>query len=146
MNILIINGPNLNMLGKRENEHYGSLKLEDIYLRLEELAKVLGVKVNFFQSNSEGEIIDVIQRSYDYDGLIVNLGGYTHTSIAIRDALLALNKPFIEVHLSNVFKRESFRHNSFVSDIAIGVIAGFREESYYLALQAITNYLKSHNN
>ncbi len=145
MKVAVINGPNLNILGKREKDYYGTLTIDDINHTLALLAKDLGTDITFFQSNSEGKIVDFIQESSDVNGFIVNLGAYTHTSIAIRDALIALNKPLIEVHLSNIYKREPFRHKSFISDIAIGVIAGFREDSYYLALRALVNYLKSNN-
>ncbi|GAB4440790.1 MAG: type II 3-dehydroquinate dehydratase [bacterium] len=143
MKVLVVNGPNLNMLGKREKDFYGSVTLDDIIEKLTSCANELGVNLDFFQSNSEGEIIDKIQQSSDFDGLILNLGAYTHTSIAIRDALLLLNKPFVEVHLSNVFQREAFRHKSYISDIAVGVIAGFKEDSYILALKGLVNILKS---
>jgi 3-dehydroquinate dehydratase-2 len=138
MNILILNGPNINLLGNRETDIYGNISFD----KLEEIIKNecinLGFKVEFFQSNSEGEIIDKIQKSAGkIDFIIANLGGYTHTSIAIRDAFLAVKIPFIEVHLSNIYKREAFRHKSFFSDIAMGVIAGFKEYSYVLALHAV---------
>lgn len=143
MKILVINGPNLNMLGKREKEFYGSITLDTINSNLTKIAESLSVGVEFFQSNNEGSIVDRIHQATDIDGMIINLGAYTHTSLAIRDALLLLKKPFVEVHLSNIYSREIFRHKSFISDIAIGVIAGFKEESYYLALNALVKYLKS---
>lgn len=139
---MVINGPNLNMLGLREKGHYGEITLDKINDNMLDISKNLGIKINFFQSNHEGEIVTKIQNSRDVDGFIVNLGAYTHTSIAIRDALLAVDKPIIEVHLSNIYKREQFRHKSYVSDIAVGVIAGFKEDSYYLALRALYNLLK----
>lgn len=139
---MVINGPNLNMLGLREKEHYGGATLDKINDNLLDISKNLGIEINFFQSNYEGELITKIQNSRDVDGFIVNLGAYTHTSIAIRDALLAVDKPIIEVHLSNIYKREQFRQKSFISDIAVGVIAGFKEDSYYLALRALYNLLK----
>jgi len=141
--ILVINGPNLNMLGKREKEFYGDITLEMINANLDKIAKSLNVEIQFFQSNLEGAIIEKIHGATDIDGMIINLGAYTHTSIAIRDALSILKKPFVEVHLSNIYSREAFRHKSFISDLAVGVIAGFKEESYYLALNALVNYLKS---
>jgi len=141
--ILVINGPNLNMLGKREKEFYGNITLEMINANLDKIAKSLNVEIQFFQSNLEGAIIEKIHGATDIDGMIINLGAYTHTSIAIRDALSILKKPFVEVHLSNIYSREAFRHKSFISDLAVGVIAGFKEESYYLALNALVNYLKS---
>lgn len=146
MKILVVNGPNLNMLGLREENYYGKVTLQEIYEELQLLANKLNVQIEFFQSNSEGEIIDKLHQSKDVDGLIVNLGAYTHTSIAIRDALLILNRPFIEVHLSNVYSREGFRKHSFISDIAIGIIAGFKEKSYFLALQALVDHLKTSKN
>ena len=134
MKLLVINGPNLNMLGQRESGHYGSLTLAEINGKLVE--KSAGkADLEFFQSNHEGEIVDKIHRSGSFKGIIINAGAYTHTSIAIRDALLAVKIPFIEVHLSNVYSRESFRHTSFLSDIAKGVIAGFGWMSYSLALE-----------
>jgi len=141
--ILVINGPNLNMLEKREKEFYGDITLEMINANLDKIAKSLNVEIQFFQSNLEGAIIEKIHGATDIDGMIINLGAYTHTSIAIRDALSILKKPFVEVHLSNIYSREAFRHKSFISDLAVGVIAGFKEESYYLALNALVNYLKS---
>lgn len=143
MKILVINGPNLNMLGKREKEFYGDINLDTINSNLTKIAESLSVSVDFFQSNSEGSIIDRIHQTTDVDGMIINLGAYTHTSIAIRDALLLSKKPFVEVHLSNIYSREIFRQKSLISDIAIGVIAGFKEESYYLAFNALVKYLKS---
>lgn len=140
--LLLINGPNLNMLGSREKDIYGSATLVDIEDRFGKKASDLGYKVLGFQSNDEGEIVDFIQKEgRDSAGLILNAGALTHTSIAIRDALLAVRIPFIEVHLSNVFARESFRHKSFLSDIAIGVITGFGENSYYLGLTALVDFI-----
>jgi 3-dehydroquinate dehydratase-2 len=135
--ILVINGPNLNMLGKREKTHYGKATLSGIENLLKNQAKKLNAQVDFFQSSEEGQIVSCINNAENYDGVIINAGAYTHTSIAIRDALLILSKPVIEVHLSNIFSREKFRHKSYISDIAVGVIAGFREKSYNLALLAL---------
>lgn len=146
MKILVVNGPNLNMLGEREKEYYGKITLKKINEKLICIANELGVDLDFFQSNSEGAIIDKLQQSDDVDGLIVNLGAYTHTSVAIRDALLVLNKPFVEVHLSNIYKREHYRQHSYISDVAVGVIAGFKENSYFLALRGLVNFLKSYKN
>jgi len=130
--ILVINGPNLNMLGKREKSIYGDATLDSIGKML--LKKADGRAVlEFFQSNGEGEIVSMIQRT-DADYIIINAGAYTHTSIAVRDAFLSVSKPFIEVHISNVYAREDFRHKSYLSDIALGVIAGFGQSSYSLAL------------
>lgn len=139
MKILVINGPNLNMLGKREASQYGNLTLEEIEKSIKTVGTNNNVDVDFFMSNHEGEIVERVHASASYDGIIINAGAYTHTSIAIRDALLAVKAKFIEVHLSNVFSREVFRHNSMLSDIAIGVICGFKEYSYILALQYFIN-------
>ncbi len=131
--ILVINGPNLNMLGRREKSIYGDMNLDSINNML--TAKADGrCDLEFFQSNHEGDIVDMIHRT-DADGIILNAGAYTHTSIAIRDSLLAASVEFVEVHLSNVYAREDFRHHSYLSDIAKGVIAGFGADSYLLALE-----------
>ena len=133
--IHIINGPNLNLLGLREKNIYGDLSLDEINKRLSELAKTLELELTFMQSNLEGELVDYIQKlSGHCDCLIINAGAYTHTSIAIRDALIAVDLPFIEVHLSNLDKREEFRKISYLSDIASGVISGFGALGYELAL------------
>ncbi|MBV6494335.1 MAG: 3-dehydroquinate dehydratase [Turneriella sp.] len=132
MRILVVNGPNLNLLGKRESSHYGTLSL----LQLEEkIREHVGKKAEllFFQSNHEGEIVDFLQSLKETDALILNAAAFTHTSVAIRDALLATKTPFIEVHLSNVYARESFRQKSYLSDISRGVIYGFGAEGYLLA-------------
>ena len=134
--ILVINGPNLNMLGKREKQHYGSFTLKELQEKIKKYAEEKKVKVDFFQSNSEGDIVSKIQSAHGkYDGIIINPGAYTHTSIAIRDAFLATGIPFIEVHISNIFAREEFRRRSYLSDIARGVITGLGMEGYILALQ-----------
>ena len=138
---LFINGPNINLLGDREPEHYGNLSYKDLVNLIEEKCSRHNIKPIIFQSNHEGEIIDKIQQNKDVDIIIANLGAYTHTSIAIRDAFLAVNRPVIEVHSSNIFKREEFRHKSYISDIAVGVISGFGHYSYILAIQAAVNYL-----
>lgn len=135
MRILVINGPNLNMLGRREASQYGSITLDELEMRILDKAGDLGISVELFQSNFEGEIVERIQNAESYNGIVINAGAYTHTSIAIRDALLSVKARFIEVHLSNVFSREPFRHQSMLSDIAVGVIAGLREQSYLLALE-----------
>jgi len=135
MRILVINGPNLNMLGVREQSVYGEIKLDKICSRMEEIAREREAEIEFYQSNHEGEIIDRIQQARGRtDMLIFNPGGFTHTSVAIRDAVLAADVPMIEVHISNVARREKFRQHSYFSDIAIGTIAGFGEHSYYMAL------------
>ncbi|MGD9535877.1 MAG: type II 3-dehydroquinate dehydratase [Alphaproteobacteria bacterium] len=136
--ILILNGPNLNMLGLREPEIYGRETLDDLRAACEEAARGLGLAVDFRQTNSEGELVGWIQGARSgFAGVILNAGAYTHTSIAILDALRALEIPVIEVHLSNVYRRESFRHVSYVSQAATGVIAGLGSHGYLLALQAI---------
>ena len=143
MNLLLINGPNLNLLGKREPSVYGSQSLEDVEKELLSFASQLDSKLQFFQSNSEGEMIDCIQKSVGLiDGILINAGAYTHTSIALRDALLGVATPYVEVHLSNIYAREEFRHKSFLSDKAVGLVCGFGTISYQLALQGIVSYLK----
>lgn len=141
-NILVVNGPNLNLLGVREPEIYGTDTLDDIMQRLSKIADDVNAKLDHFQSNAEGEIIERIQKTMT-DGtqfIILNPGAFTHTSIALRDALAAASKPFIEVHLSNVFAREEFRRKSFLSDIAVGVISGLGAHGYELALlSAVVN-------
>lgn len=134
MKILVINGPNINMLGKREPGHYGGITFMELEELIRERAEQHNIDIDFFQSNVEGDIVSCIQQSEMYDGIIINAGAYTHTSIAIRDAMLSIKAKFIEVHLSNVYAREAFRHKSYLSDIALGVIAGFKEDSYLLAL------------
>ena len=142
MDLLLINGPNLNLVGKREPSIYGSQTLEDIQEELMSLATELDARLQFFQSNSEGEMIDCIQKSVDStDGILINAGAYTHTSIALRDALLGVAIPFVEVHLSNIYSREEFRHKSFLSDKALGMVCGFGPISYQLALKGIVSYL-----
>jgi 3-dehydroquinate dehydratase-2 len=143
MDLLFINGPNLNLVGKREPSIYGLQTLEDIQKELLTLASELDAKLKFFQSNSEGEMIDCIQNSIgSIDGILINAGAYTHTSIALRDALLGVDIPYVEVHLSNIYSREEFRHKSFLSDKALGLVCGFGANSYLLALQGIVSYLK----
>lgn len=144
-NLLLINGPNLNLLGTREPEKYGSSSLKDIETKLEGLAKHEGYNLACFQSNAEHELINRIHdaRSERIEYILINPGAFTHTSIAIRDALLGVEIPFIEVHLSNVHKREKFRHQSYFSDIANGIIIGFGARGYELALQAAITELTS---
>ncbi len=135
--VLVVHGPNLNLLGERAPAVYGSTTLREINHRLVELGRELGVKVSTFQSNSEGAIVDRLQEARGrIDALIINPAAYTHTSIAIRDAIAALDSPTIEVHLSNVYKREPFRHHSTIADIVTGRVIGFGAESYVLALRA----------
>ncbi|MGH7950251.1 MAG: type II 3-dehydroquinate dehydratase [Candidatus Binataceae bacterium] len=135
--VLVVHGPNLNLLGEREPEVYGSTGLKEIDRELKRLGGELDIAVDTFQSNGEGAIVDRIQRARGKTAaLIINPGGYTHTSIAIRDAVIALGVPVVEVHLSNIYKREPMRHHSTIADIAAGRIMGFGAESYYLALRA----------
>ena len=146
MNILLIHGPNLQLLGKRQPKIYGSQTLEDINLHLSEIALQRGVELKTFQSNHEGEIVSCIGDHIDWaDGVLINPAAYTHTSVAIRDALSAVNLPVIEIHLSNIYARESFRHHSYISAIAVGVIGGFGAYSYDLALDAMIHILKQPN-
>tara|TARA_Y100001968_G_scaffold320031_1_gene352420 strand:- start:356 stop:793 length:438 start_codon:yes stop_codon:yes gene_type:complete len=143
MRLLLINGPNLNLLGMREPDLYGSSSLEKIELHLKEQAQLEGVSLECFQSNFEGALIDRIQSAIgEVDGILINAGAYTHTSVAIRDALLAGKFPYVEVHLTNVFSREDFRHKSFLSDRSIGVVSGFGLLSYEFAFKGLLNYLK----
>jgi 3-dehydroquinate dehydratase II len=140
--IYVLNGPNLNMLGVREPSIYGAETLDDVRRRTEARAKQLGLVVDFRQSNSEGELVTWIQEGREKaSGIILNAGAYTHTSIAILDALTAAEKPVIELHLSNVFRRESFRHHSYVSPAAQGVICGFGPKGYELAIDAMGDLL-----
>ena len=140
--IVILNGPNLNMLGTREPETYGRETLEDIEVKCRIHAKTLGLEVDFLQSNIEGELVGAIQNAKDkYGALIINAGAYTHTSIALMDALLLLKIPVIEVHLSNIFRREEFRHQSYISKAAKGVICGFGSDSYILAINAVNSLI-----
>lgn len=136
--IVVFNGPNLNLLGSREPAIYGTATLADIESAVVTRAGELGVQVRFLQSNHEGELVDAIQQARaESDGAIVNLGAYTHTSLAIRDAFLAAPIPFVEVHLSNLFRREEARHRSVIADLAIGMITGFGARGYVLALEAL---------
>ena len=143
MRILIINGVNLNMLGFREADQYGTITLKQLEKDLHAYSFHLGIDIETFQSNIEGEIVERIQQAREhFDGIVLNAGAYTHTSIAIRDAILAIKTPAIEVHLSNIHAREEFRQKSFVAPVCIGQIAGFKKDSYTLALRAMVNYLK----
>lgn len=143
--ILVLHGPNLNLLGTREPEIYGRTTLADIHVRMEARARAAGVMLESFQSNHEGELIDRVQSARDQQVgfIIINPGGYTHTSVALRDAFAAVAIPFIEVHLSNVHARESFRRHSYFSDIAVGVIAGLGAQGYELALEAALSRLQA---
>lgn len=143
MKILVIHGPNLNLLGKREPEIYGSVTIDEINTLIGKEAQALGAEIEFSQSNSEGNIVDSIQRAMgNVDGIVINPGAYTHTSIAIRDAIASTGIPTVEVHISNIFKREDFRKLSYVSGVAVGVISGLGVDSYLLGLRAIVNHLK----
>lgn len=140
--ILVINGPNLNLLGTREQEHYGSDTLAEIVARLTEQARLAGARLDTFQSNSEAELVERIQQAGRdrIEFIIINPAAYTHTSVAMRDALAAVGIPFLEVHLSNVFARESFRHQSYFSDLAVGIISGLGAKGYELALAFALQY------
>ena len=145
LNILVIHGPNLNMLGKREPEIYGEATLDEINSQLEALGKTLGFFVETFQSNHEGAIVDKIQEAASVQkGIIINPAAFTHTSIAIRDALLALDIPIIEIHISNIYKREPFRHKSLISDVVDAQIAGLGIKGYSIALRALAEMMQNH--
>ncbi len=142
MRVLFINGPNLNLLGERETSIYGQATLDQINDRIRDRAREAGVEVVFFQSNHEGEIVERIQEARgQFEALVINPAAFTHTSVAIRDALLAVGIPAVEVHLSNPAKREEFRQRSLISDVVVGTISGFGEHSYYLALQGVVEFL-----
>jgi 3-dehydroquinate dehydratase-2 len=141
--IVVLNGPNLNLLGTREPALYGSATLADIEGQVQSRAATLDVSVTFAQSNHEGELVDLVQGLRGHaEGAIINLGAYTHTSLALRDAFLASPVPFVEVHLSNLFKREAARHHSVTADLAVGMVTGFGGRGYLLALEALVGYLK----
>ncbi len=143
MKILVINGPNINLLGTREPEIYGTLTMQKINDELNEYAKELGVDTEFFQSNIEGEIVDKIQSAKnDCHGIVINPAAYTHTSVAIRDAISAVALPAVEVHISNIHAREEFRKNSFIAPVCIGQICGFGADSYKLGLKGLVDSLK----
>ena len=141
--IIVINGPNLNLLGEREKEKYGSISLVDIEKNCLEQAKNIDLEVSFFQSNIEGEIVNIIQESRKkYSGIIINAAGYTHTSVSILDALSVLKIPIIELHITNIYNREEFRHKSLISKVASGIICGFGANGYIMALNAMNKILK----
>ncbi len=143
MTVEVLHGPNLNLLGTREPDVYGSRTLEEVDRRLKELAAELGVQIATYQSNHEGELIDRVQeRAGSVDGFLVNAGGYTHTSVALRDALVGVGRPFVEVHVSNIHGREPFRRESLLAPVAIGSVGGFGADSYALALRGLVLYLE----
>ncbi len=144
--IIIINGPNLNLLGEREQSQYGSATFEQLKENCIKKSNEIGIELEFTQSNIEGELVNLIQESRKkYDGMIINAAGFTHTSVAIRDALDLFKKPIIELHISNIYKREEFRHKSLISDIATGGIFGLGVEGYILAIISIEKLLKNEN-
>ena len=144
--ILVINGPNLNLLGTREKEKYGNISLDDIKKKCELHCKKIGLDVQFKQSNVEGEIVNFIQETQkNYNGIIINAGGYTHTSVAILDALLAVKKPTIELHITNIYNREDFRHKSLISKAADGIICGMGVDGYIMALNGIKKIITNEN-
>ena len=146
MNILIINGPNLNLLGEREQSQYGSITFEQLKNNCLNKAKELNINIDFKQSNIEGEIVTLVQNAKDnYEGIIINAAGFTHTSVAIRDALNIFKKPIIELHISNIYSREEFRQKSLISDIATGGIFGLGDNGYILAIIAMHNIIKNEN-
>ncbi len=144
MKFLVLHGPNLNLLGTREPGVYGSRTLADINASLEKLSAEMGSELSFLQSNSEGDLVDAIQSAaHGCQGILINPAAYTHTSIAIRDALSAVGVPCVEVHLSNIHSRETFRHTSMIAPVSIGQICGFGPDSYLLGLRALFNYVKN---
>ena len=145
-NILIINGPNLNLLGEREQSQYGSITFDQLKKNCLEKANELNISLDFVQSNVEGEIVTLIQEARkNYEGLIINAAGFTHTSVAIRDALDIFKKPSIELHISNIYKREEFRHKSMISNVVTGIICGLGANGYILAINAMHELLKNGN-
>lgn len=147
MKILVINGVNLNMLGIREPDKYGSMTLKDLEKELYAYSFELGIDLEAFQSNHEGEIVEKIHSTKNnFDGIVINAGAYTHTSVAIRDALSAVEVPTVEVHITNIYKREEFRHHSYLAPVCIGQISGFGVNSYKLGLKAVVDYLSTTKN
>ena len=145
-NILIINGPNLNLLGEREQSQYGSITFDQLKEKCLKKSKELNINLDFIQSNIEGEIVTAIQDARNkYDGMIINAAGFTHTSVSIRDSLDIFKKPIIELHISNIYKREEFRHKSMISDVVTGVICGLGPNGYILAINAMQELLKNGN-
>ncbi|MBF2058271.1 MAG: type II 3-dehydroquinate dehydratase [Cyanobacterium sp. T60_A2020_053] len=143
--ILVLHGPNLNLLGTRETDIYGKYTLADLNETLVNDSLTLGATIFAHQSNHEGELVDLIHQARGYaQGILINAGAYTHTSIAIRDALAGVNLPTVEVHISNIYRREDFRHHSYIAPVAIGQISGFGLDSYRLGLRALVNYVQNH--
>lgn len=146
MNVAVVHGPNLRLLGRREPEVYGTDTLADVNARLAAEASALGVQLEFFQSNHEGELLDYLEDAAPrVEGFLVNPGAYTHTSVALRDALVGVSRPFVEVHLSNTAAREPFRRHSYLSDVAAGVVFGFGVESYVLGLRGLVSRISKQN-
>ena len=144
--IIILNGPNLNLLGEREKNQYGNFTLKDVEKKCIEFSNKNDIDLTLFQSNIEGELVEKIQNSRNnQQGLIINAGGYTHTSVAIHDALKSIKIPIIELHISNIYNREEFRHKSLISSLAKGIICGFSEEGYIMALKAMSKFCKNEN-
>ena len=144
--ILIINGPNLNLLGEREHSQYGSTTFNDLKQMCQKTSEDIGIKLDFKQSNIEGELVNIIQEARnDYNGLIINAAGFTHTSVAIRDALSIFKNPIIELHISNIYKREEFRHKSLISGVVTGIICGLGVNGYILAINAMHDLLSNGN-
>ena len=147
MKILVINGVNMNMLGLRETEKYGTMTLKDLEKELYAFSFELGIDIETFQSNFEGEIVEKIHSSKDnFDGIIINAGAYTHTSIAIRDAISSIHVPTVEVHMTNIYKREEFRHHSYLAGVCVGQISGFGINSYKLGIKAVVDYINTNDN
>ena len=145
-NIIVINGPNLNLLGEREQSQYGSVTFDELKNNCLKYSKSLEINIEFTQSNIEGEIVTIIQKAKEkYDGLIINAAGFTHTSVSIRDALAIFKKPSIELHISNIYKREEFRHKSMISNVVTGIICGLGANGYILAINAMHELLKNGN-
>ena len=145
-NIIVINGPNLNLLGEREQSQYGSVTYDELKNNCLKYSKSLEINIEFIQSNIEGGIVTIIQKAKEkYDGLIINAAGFTHTSVAIHDAMAIFKKPSIELHISNIYKREEFRHKSMISDVVTGIICGLGTNGYILAINAMHELLKNGN-
>lgn len=143
ISILVVHGPNLNLLGQREPGIYGSLTLAEIDRSLEQEGEKLQAKISHLQSNYEGALVDAIHQAVGkHQGILINAGAYTHTSVALRDAIAGVNLPTVEVHLSNIYQREEFRHHSYIAPVAIGQISGFGAQSYLLGLQALVHYIR----